>query len=376
MTRREKRFFRRKQKRIQKKMIVLSECGTLEKTASLKSLYYAAKKAAKGVSWKYAVQIYMANIFFNIIKAKKNILEEKEIKDKPFVFKICDRGKLRIITSIPFTQRVQQAALSRTTLVPVICKSLVTDNYACQKNKGTHFAIKRITKKLVRFSKKYGNKGYALSIDFKSYFDSIQHEKVRAMLEKYFNDSRVIDLTIRFIKASVSSDTGLGLGSEVSQTIAVAFINSIDHYAVEIFRNPYGRYNDDTVILSNNKEELKIILNKLKELYSALNLKLNDKKTHITKLKDGFKFLKVRFSITNSGKILKKPCRQCITKARRRLKKHKKLLDKGVLDMNTIEQSFNSWKGSMRHKHARKTIYKMDMLYNELFKGGKNHDNK
>ena len=44
--------------------------------------------------------------------------------------------------------------------------------------------------------------------------------------------------------------------------------------------------------------------------------------------------------------------------------------------MNTIEQSFNSWKGSMRHKHARKTIYKMDMLYNELFKGGKNHDNK
>lgn len=368
MTRREKRFIRRKEKRLIKRAAILSKCGTLEHTASLKSLYYAAKKAAKGVGWKYATQKYMANIFFNIIQAKRDLLAEKDIKGKPYVFVICDRGKIRVITSVSYSQRVDQAALSRTTLVPVITRTLITDNYACQKYKGTHFAIRRITKKLVKFSKKYGNNGYALSIDFKSYFDSIPHEKAKAIISKYFDDERIADLTMKFIKASISGENGLGLGSEVSQTVAVAYISSIDHHATEVLQSPYGRYNDDTVILSPDKRRLTEILNKLKALYKEFSLNLNTKKTCIKKLKHGFKFLKVRFSITDTGKVLKRPCRQCITRARRRLKRHKKLLDKGILDMKTIEQSYQSWRGSMKHKHARKTIYVMDRLYNDLFK--------
>jgi len=94
---------------------------------------------------------------------------------------------------------------------------------------------------------------------------------------------------------------------------------------------------------------------------------INRKKTKIISLRHSFSFLKTRYSITETGKIIKKPCRDSITRERRKLKKQAILVDKGIMKIEEVKQSFSSWRGSMIHRNARKTIYSMEKLYKKLF---------
>ena len=204
-------------------------------------------------------------------------------------------------------------------------------------------------------------------IDFKSYFENIKHEPLKDIFNKYLEDDKLKWLSNIFLDAF--GEKGLGLGSETSQINAVVFINRIDHYIKEVARiKVYGRYMDDSYIIHNNKEYLIKVFEDLKILFNQYGITLNARKTHITKLSKGFCFLKTNFYILPSGKILKKPCRDSITRERRKLKRQFKLLRKGIITGETIEHSYQSWKGSMRNKHARKTIFNMEKLYKNLCK--------
>lgn len=167
------------------------------------------------------------------------------------------------------------------------------------------------------------------------------------------------------------------MGSETSQISAVAYINKIDHFIKEdLGIKAYGRYMDDSYIIHHNKDELKSILERLTEYFNEYGITLNKKKTQIRKLSQGFTFLKTRFYISDTGKIIKKPCRDSITRERKKLKAQARLHEKGLLDMKTIEQSFQSWKGSMQFRNARKSVFEMSKLYNTLFKVKENEDER
>ena len=144
-------------------------------------------------------------------------------------------------------------------LYPALTHNLILDNYASQKGKGTHFATKRLTKFLTEHYKKYGNKGYVLLVDFKSYFASIPHEIIKENTRKFFKDEKLISLADSFVDAF--GDRGLGLGSETSQINAIVHINAIDHYIKEKARiKGYGRYMDDSFIIHESKEFLENLL--------------------------------------------------------------------------------------------------------------------
>lgn len=366
MSRRKKRYERRLQKRKESKEKHLQDFQKFENVCSYDSLYKAVFSSAKGVNWKESVQRYKLNIFSNIVRTKNDLIAGKDIRGGFIEFDICERGKPRHIRSVHFRERVVQKSLCQNSLTPVISYHLIADNGASQKDKGTLYATQRLVKSLVKHYNKYGNKGYVLLLDFKSYFDNIQHKPLKEVLQKYFTDQQILNLANDFIDAF--GDKGLGLGSETSQINAIVYINEIDHYIKEVARiKGYGRYMDDSYVIHHSKEYLQDLLNKLKVLYKKYGIVLNEKKTYITDLKHGFTFLKTRFYITDSGKILRKPCRDVITRQRKRLKGQARLLAKGVLNLKDIETSYVSWKGSMLRRQARKTIYTMNQLYNELF---------
>jgi len=373
MTRRQKRYLRRQEQRAAKKAEILKENLTFDKVVDYSSLYDAAQKAANGVRWKSSVQQYFLNIFTHIVAAKKTLLKGKYI-DMGFVeFDLCERGKMRHIRSVHFVVRVLEKSLCKNALHPVLGRSLITDNGASQKGKGTLFAQKRLVQQLRKYYKKYGNKGYILLLDFKGYFDNIEHPQLKAEVSKYFEDKRIINLHNHCVDAF--GDKGIGLGSEVSQIDAITYVNSIDHYIKEKLQiKGYGRYMDDSYIIHPSKEVLQDILNKLKPKYEQLGIKLNPKKTCIADLRHGFLFLKTRFFLTDTGKILRKPCRDSITRERRKLKNQAKLYYKGLLPFNAIRQSFVSWAGPMKYRHARKTVYNMTKLLNQLFKKGEKNE--
>lgn len=84
-------------------------------------------------------------------------------------------------------------------------------------------------------------------------------------------------------------------------------------------------------------------------------------------LKHGFTFLETHFYITETGRIIKKPCRDSITRERRKLKKQAALVASGVLTFDEVRRSYASWRGSMSHRDAYKTVQSMDHLFNGLF---------
>lgn len=52
----------------------------------------------------------------------------------------------------------------------------------------------------------------------------------------------------------------------------------------------------------------------------------------------------------------------------RKLKKFRKLLDKGQITMESIHQSYQSWKGHALRGNCYHLVKQMDELYNNLFK--------
>ena len=124
---------------------------------------------------------------------------------------------------------------------------------------------------------------------------------------------------------------------------------------------------DDSYLICEDKKMLTEILEELKKLYSKFGIKINNNKTCIYKLKSGFTFLKTRFYLTDSGKLLKKACRDSITRERRRLKGQARLYKNKILDLKTIEQSYYAWVGSMKSRNAHKSITNMEKLYKKLF---------
>jgi hypothetical protein len=214
--------------------------------------------------------------------------------------------------------------------------------------------------------KKHGREGYVLLVDFKGYFANIQHEPIREIYKKAFGeDKRLVDLAMSFVYAF---DEGLGLGSETSQINAVAYASSIDHYIKEVLRCKfYGRYMDDSYFIFATKEEAQAVLDAIMVKYAEKGILPNMKKTQIVKLTRGFTFLKTHFSITETGRVVARPCHEAAVRQRRKLKKFKKFLDAGQMTMEHIRCSYMSWRGFIAHKNAGLTIYHMDALYTRLF---------
>ena len=208
--------------------------------------------------------------------------------------------------------------------------------------------------------RKYGNEGYILQIDLKNYFGSIPHDKLKEMIREKFTDERIIRLTEQFIDAFAEEKMkemqkfkeeavecgeeyaiGLGLGSEVCQICAVSYPNRVDHFVKEILRVPYGRYMDDSYLIHISKEFLKDALEKIRGIYESLGIKLNEKKARIVKLSRGFTFLKTQFFLTETGKVVKKICRDSVTRERRKLKKFAKWVNAGKMAFSRVEQQYS-----------------------------------
>ena len=367
MSRRTKRFEKRTKERAERRKENLGQYDNFENIISHQALFDAAKEAAKGVSWKASVQRYTLNALICTDNMNKELEKGKDVRKGFIDFDIVERGKRRHIKSVHFSERVVQKSLCRNALYPVMTYNLIYDNGANQKGKGTSFATQRLVKHLQKHFRHHGRDGYVLLIDFKSYFDTIRHDPIKECYRKYFTDKRLIKLADDFVDAF--GDIGLGLGSETSQMNAVAYPNKLDHYIKEVARvKTYGRYMDDSYIIHESKEFLEKLLPEIKRICDSLGIVLNAKKTYITDLKHGFCFLKTRFQISETGKIIKKPCRKCIVAARRKLKKQAKLVKAGIMTPEQVKVSYTSWCGSMVHRNARRTMRSMDLLYKELFK--------
>ena len=358
------RYQRRKESRQSKRKKRLDNHGYSDVIA-LDSLDEAADLASKGVRWKASVQRYRMNKNAYIYDTHNHLRNGDDIRKGFNSFYINERGKTRYIQSVHFSERVVQKSICRNALIPVLTQNLIHDNGASQENKGTKFTMDRLKIHLQRHFRHHGRKGGILLIDLHDYFGSIDHEKLKDIYRKTFTDKELLRLAFRFIDAF---DRGLGLGSEVSQISAIAYPDRIDHYIKEILRiKGYGRFMDDSYLIHEDTEYLKECLDIIREMYKELGIELNEDKTRICDLKHGFTFLKTKYFITDKGRIIMKPCRDAITRERRKLKKQARLVNEGTMTFEQVRTSYTSWRGSMQPRNAHRTVQSMDQLFNKLF---------
>ena len=269
---------------------------------------------------------------------------------------------------------------------------MIYDNGASLEGKGVLFTRNRIYHHLRNAIKEFGTDFYVLSFDFKNFFNSVPHRTCREMLTRYIYDQEIIDITMDMIKShhkvkimkiadkaerqmmlkKLENDElcGICLGSQVSQIMALVIVNDIDHYIKDVKKcKYYCRYMDDGNIFLKTKEELQELFEGMKEISDRLGLQFNETKTHITKISKGFTFLKIKYSVTNTGKIVRILTRKGTVRMRRKLKKFKPKVDSGELTLDNVYDSMQSWLAHSEIANSYITVKNMIKPYNALYGG-------
>ncbi len=361
--RHELRYQRRKAKRESKKQKKLLSFGTV---FSYDNLYKSYIRCRKNVGWKASTQRYIVQAPLMVQQTRNKLMNGRFRSAGFYEFNLYERGKKRHIKSVKIEERVVQRCLCDHALVPVIEDTFIYDNGASQKNKGYHFAMNRMKRHLQYHYRKYGTEGYVLLFDFHHFFDEVSHEVVKDIIEKEFDDQRIKDLTYHFIDNF--GEKGMGLGSQISQTLALASCNRMDHVIKEKLQvKCYGRYMDDGYLIHPSKEYLKECLQVIRKLCDELGIILNEKKTQIVKLTHGFTWLKGRFFLLESGRVITKIYKKSVVRERRKLKKLRRFYDSGRITADDIWHAYQSWRSYACYFDAYHTVKNMDSLFLELF---------
>ena len=369
----------------------------------------AFNKAKQGSIWKESVQRYEYNLLDNIYKTRKELMTWKYEQHPFYEFTLRERGKIRPIKSMHISDRVVQRSACDNIYIPLLQPCLIHDNGASMKNKGIDFTRKRLDMHLHKFYRETGsNDGYILLIDCSKFFDNIRHDMLIDMAKEQIKDPDLLKFFISMInqfEVDVSYMTedeyencmemiynslearkipkekligekymkkSLGIGSQISQICGVYYPTKIDTYCKVVKSlKYYARYMDDSYIIHKDKEYLKQIRNDLEKEYQKYGLFVNQKKTQIAKLSKGFTFLQIKYTLTDSGKVIRRISHNNIVRMRRKLKKLKAQCNAGVVPQAYIEQMYMSWRGSIKRFNTYTTLKNMDELYNDLFGGGK-----
>lgn len=369
------RYYRRRLKRLNKK---LEKQVSFKEAMSFNNLYLAGKECCKGCRWKTSTIRFEANMYSEVYKLYTNLNHGKYKFSNFQTFTTIERGKTRNIDALHIKDRTVQKCICQHVLIPLYTRTFIYDNGASQKDKGISFALNRCKQHLVRHYRKFGLEGGIYLFDIKNYFGSLPHDKLKQNVIDKIKDKDLQKLVFQMIddfqKLSINKELpvktqGVGLGSEVSQLLAIDYLSPIDHLIKDKFGiKGYGRYNDDTYVISESLEKLKQIKAEVESLVSKLGLKINPKKNLIIPLKNhNFTFLKVRMRFTETGKIIQKINRKSVKTMNSKLNKFRKFLNNKKLSFIDVYQSYQSWRTYALQFNAYKTVQSLDKKFKFLF---------
>jgi hypothetical protein len=337
---------------------------TFDDVISFRELYRGLKKSCCNVRWKDSVTGYEANGLKNTYLLRQSLLNGTYKISGYQRFQVHE-PKEREIVATRIKDRQFQRSLCDNVIYPQVTRSFIRDNCACLRGRGVDDALNRMAVHLRRYYCKHGVNGWVLKCDIRHYFAETPHDVAKAAIRKRLTDQRAADHADAIID-SFGGDVGIGLGSQVSQLTELAVLDDLDHYIKERLRiKHYLRYMDDFVLIHEDKTVLNDVLKKITEILSSLGLTLN-KKTQIYQLKQGVVWLKWRFILTETGKVIKRISRKSVTRERRKLKEMARLVKEGRIPADSITESFVTWKAHAQRGNCRKIVSNMQELHDRL----------
>ena len=148
---------------------------------------------------------------------------------------------------------------------------------------------------------------HVVDVDLKSYFDSISHELLLELVGRRVGDVKVMRLIRAWLKAGVMEegkvmhpDRGSPQGGVISPLLSNIMLHEVDrqwcrgdgtmsNFVVLV------RYADDMVLLARTESEAKQAWERLQGQFAALRLVVNQEKSRLTTVEEGFAFLGFEF---------------------------------------------------------------------------------
>jgi RNA-directed DNA polymerase len=192
--------------------------------------------------------------------------------------------------------RVVQTAL-RMVLEPIFERDFAEHSYGFRPQRGCKDALRRVDELL-----KDGY-CYIVDADLKSYFDTIPHDRLMALVGQKVSDGRILTLIEAFLKQGTldglrewTPETGSPQGAVVSPLLSNIYLDPLDHKMAQAGFQMV-RYADDFVILCRSPDKAARALAAVQEWTAEAGLMLHPTKTRIVNATtDSFEFLGYRFS--------------------------------------------------------------------------------
>lgn len=322
---------------------------TFEEMCAFEVLYTAYLEARRRKRHKAGTAEYEANALACTEKLSRLLLSGRYHPGNFEVFFVYEPKK-RLVQAPAFVDKVVLHAVTDNILYDAITKSFIRDNYASQKQKGTHDGLLRLKEAMVDYYRKNGTaEGWVLKGDVHHFFASIDHgrlkDKLRRLFEKRGLDPAILDLLFTYIDTT----EGLPLGYQTSQLFALMFLDAFDHHVKEGLRvRYYGRYMDDFYIIARTKRELQAILAEIREWMQELDLELNGK-TGIFPLRNGIDFLGFHTYLTDAGGVVQKLRRDSIQRMQAKVKQWREDYPAGRIDRESIIKKWEAWDAHAAH---------------------------
>ena len=218
------------------------------------------------------------------------LLRDKTFRNSEYqVFTKIDSGKEREIYKLPYyPDRIIHHCVMQV-LEPIWMRTFITDTYAALKGRGIHKGVRRLKEAL----RDRENTQYCLKFDVRKFYPSVDHDTLKAIIQRKVKDPEVLWL----LDEVIDSAAGIPIGNYLSQYFGNLYLAYFDHWMKEVKRcRYYFRYCDDVVVLHSDKQFLHGLLDEVRE-YLSVNLKLSIKSDYQVFLVDvrGIDFLGYRF---------------------------------------------------------------------------------
>lgn len=247
--------------------------------------------------------------------------------------------------------RIVQGAL-RHVLEPIFETEFAEQSYGFRPGIGAKDALRRVDTLL-----KAGHV-WVVDADLKSYFDTIPHERLLALVKARVADGRVLALVESFLRAGVMEETkgwqptecGTPQGGVISPLLANLYLNPLDHQMAEAGWEMV-RYADDFVILCRTEAEAQSALTAVSAWVSEAGLTLHPVKTRVVDASapGGFDFLGYHFE-----RGMKWPRAKSLGKLKERVRAKTVRMDGRSLRaiVTDVNRTLRGWYGYFQHSKA------------------------
>ena len=338
-----------------------------ESVIGFDALYESMQKCQKGVMWKDSTAAFCLRGVSKVSHLEDDLKNGKYWPTPPKHFTI-HYPKERNIASITFRDRVYQRSLNDNVVYPIMSRSFILDNYACQNGKGQDAARERLKDFLRKFYRKSGRDGFVYQLDIKGYYPNMDHQLTEALFWSKL-PKEAAEQVAKILRDQYTGEKGYNPGSQLVQIAGISVLDELDHYIKEqLHIRFYLRYMDDLILIHEDKVYLEACAAKINSFLKSLKFEAHPTKTRLYPLAEPIPFLGFLFFLGETGKVWMHVKPEKVKAKRRTLRRMVAKSKRGELPRKKVDESYRDWRAHAEKGDSFQLLIRMDEFYENLWK--------